>query len=98
MIGWIIFRCTSIGEAADYIQRLVDSSLLDFTLHFGKRALLLSLLMILLEWLCREKEHVLQGLEAWLRPRSLRLFSYYLAILLILYLSGQQETFVYFQF
>ena len=98
VIGWIIFRSTSIGEAADYIQRLVDSSLLDFTLHFGKRALLLSLLMLLLEWLCREKEHVLQGLEAWLRPRSLRLFSYYIAILLILYLSGQQETFVYFQF
>ena len=98
VIGWIIFRSQTVSEAMDYLCRLVDPSLVDFSLHHGKKALLLSLLMLLAEWLQRNKAHVLQDLETWLKPRPLRFAFYYLSILLILYLSGKQEVFVYFQF
>jgi D-alanyl-lipoteichoic acid acyltransferase DltB (MBOAT superfamily) len=100
VIGWVIFRAETIGQAWDYLCRMCDSSLLDVRLASGKKALLLSIILMAVEWLNREKLYALENIQAVpiLRYRPIRLAFYYVFVLIILLFAGEQETFVYFQF
>jgi D-alanyl-lipoteichoic acid acyltransferase DltB (MBOAT superfamily) len=100
VIGWVIFRAETIGQAWDYLCRMCDSSLLNFSGHIGGMAMLYSLILMVIEWLNREKMYALENIQAVpiLRYRPIRLAFYYAFAIIILLLAGEQETFVYFQF
>jgi D-alanyl-lipoteichoic acid acyltransferase DltB (MBOAT superfamily) len=100
VIGWVIFRAETIGQAWDYLCRMCDSSLLDVRLASGKKALLLSIILMAVEWLNRGKMYALENIQAvpFLKYRSIRLAFYYVFAIIILLFAGEQETFVYFQF
>ena len=97
MIGWIIFRSESIGQAWEYLGTMMDNSLISVPfLYVGtKKAVLFAVVMLLIEWLSRRKEHCFQ-LE--FVPMWVRVACCYLLVLTILEFGAQSQSFIYFQF
>ncbi|MBO7622434.1 MAG: MBOAT family protein, partial [Bacteroidales bacterium] len=98
VFGWIIFRAESIGDAWQYICRIFSHDL--FTMPFlfigAKKTLLFSAVMLIMEWLSREKEHALcfgSGFPIWVKYSF-----YYVLILAMLEYSPNSQAFIYFQF
>lgn len=98
VVGWIIFRAESIGQAWDYIVCMVTR--FDFALPaHGKDPLIYIALLLAVEWLQRDKQFGLQIEEKGIfRHRAVRWALYYVLFITTLTLSGQQEEFIYFQF
>ena len=98
VIGLILFRAENVGQAWEYVCGICDKSFLVKPEHFAKRRFLFIAMMILIEWIQRNKEHGLSRIEEKVSS-GWRVFAYYLLIILVLYYStGAQQTFIYFQF
>jgi D-alanyl-lipoteichoic acid acyltransferase DltB (MBOAT superfamily) len=95
VIGWVIFRAETIGQAWDYLCRMCDSSILDFSNHKGAMAMLYSLILMIVEWLQRRKEH---GLQINASRKIYRWMIYIVVTLSVIILQGTQSEFIYFQF
>ena len=101
MFSLILFRSPSIADALVYFQRMADPSLLSIPMIILKyRAiptLLFVFLMILMEWLNRDKHFALAeiGLN-W--PRPVRWLCYYLGIMFIFFFASLGQNFIYVQF
>ncbi len=100
-IGWVVFRSASIAEAFDYLTRLF-TTLSSFSLgglQHGKVALLYCGLMLVVEWMQRDRLCPLQlkGLAVG-RYRVVRWTIYYLVLILVFFGRGEDQTFIYFQF
>ena len=99
VLGWIIFRAETIGQAWEYICRMCDNSF--FTLPWIESAKtilpipIILLNLILIEWLQRDKAH---GLAVQLFPTPIRWAIYIYICILIMAFGAQPETFIYFQF
>ena len=99
--GWILFRAPDFAGFCDFTARLFSASLCNW---HGLNMRMATMLMwcaglLLVEWLQREREHVLQ-LDGY-RLFSLqwtRLALYAVIVFLIFYFAGQVQTFIYFQF
>ena len=98
VLGWIIFRAESIGQAWEYVCGMFDVSL--FMVFIKKKIALSNVIfitiMLVVEWLQREKEH---GFDiANLKP----LTRYTLVVLLIefvlFFMATTPSQFIYFQF
>lgn len=97
VVGWIIFRAESIGQAWEYLSRICSPSLFQPSLQWGKKALLYVVILLIVEWLQRDKQHALQIDDA-VKVSVLRWCIYYILALSILFLQGMQAEFIYFQF
>lgn len=99
VIGWIIFRAENIRQAWEYMVCMV-TKFQPCMPQYGKRALLYIFVLLLVEWVQREKQHGLQfkGDEVLLKYRVVRWSFYYAMVILIYILAGSQEEFIYFQF
>lgn len=98
--GWIIFRAPSINDAYYFICGIFDKSLLSCPLlvnrDFYIPTLLSIAILLITEWLNRGKKH---GLDVAHINSHVMKFGIYLGILLLLFwLGGEAETFIYFQF
>lgn len=93
--AWIFFRAESIAHAYQYITGIVTQTNLSIQLPNLSIALPL-LLLVLIEWLHREKEFIF---ENWKAPIYIR-WSLYLFIgtLTLLYAPKEPQSFIYFQF
>lgn len=94
---WIPFRAQSLGDAAVYVRRAFTEWSMVPTSYPSKSLLVFILLMLVFEWVHRDKDHPLQvaGL-----PKGLRWSVYYLLVMVI-YLYGNYQSryaFIYFQF
>jgi D-alanyl-lipoteichoic acid acyltransferase DltB (MBOAT superfamily) len=99
--GWILFRAPDFAGFCDFTVRLFSPSL--FTLS-GLTMKMATMLMwcaglLIVEWIQREREHVLQidGYRVFATQVS-RLLLYALLVFVIFYFAGQVQTFIYFQF
>ena len=105
VVGWIIFRATSMSEAMAYIGRMMGASWADWSLAVGRvRSLLPDLivplgaiaLMMVMEW---RRQH---GRSPLPRPffvhTGLRYGLYVVVAMLTIALAGSQSEFIYFQF
>ena len=99
--GWILFRAPDFAGFCDFTVRLFSPSL--FTLS-GLTMKMATMLMwcaglLIVEWIQREREHVLQidGYRVFATQVS-RLLLYALLAFVIFYFAGQVQTFIYFQF
>ena len=97
VVGWIIFRATSISEAWSIMKGICDVSLFSMPMIIVgvKRTLLFIVVMLFVEWIDRDKEHALSlsGLPQWARFIVL-----YGLILIMLEYMGHSQSFIYFQF
>ena len=97
VIGWIIFKADSIGQAWDYMGGICSQSLFTRPDASGVTGFSFAIvIMLLVEWVQRSKEH---GLDlSGVRSGAVR-YAVYLAVLFMTFaLGGQAENFIYFQF
>lgn len=97
MLGWILFRAENIGQAFGYVGRIFSAPSYAAGIAVGKKSVILILVMIILEWLQRDKVHPFQ-FDNYIKYRWLRWCIYYAAIIAIIFLGGKNASFIYFQF
>ena len=100
-IAWVFFRARNMGEAMEVFKRIFSASLLDMpelphlrTVAFGVFGIGV---MLLLEWINRERQYGLQMDGRYTRPVRLSLYYALIALLIIMAPLGGGE-FIYFQF
>jgi D-alanyl-lipoteichoic acid acyltransferase DltB (MBOAT superfamily) len=96
-LAWIFFRADSITEAFSYIQRVFSKSILSFPTFpsTDKFILPLLLIMVVVEWVQRDKQHGLEDLD--MHP-ILRWASYLGLVATLFIFSSKDQQFIYFQF
>ena len=95
-LAWIFFRADSIGQAFSYIENIFSKSLIAIPKDSDVNAILpLLLILVLVEWLQRDKQHGLEDLK--MHP-ILRWSIYYGLTAFIFYYAGSRQQFIYFQF
>ena len=92
-MGWVFFRANSIWEAFEYLRRIVSANFLPLNIEYTKGCFVI--IMILVEWLQRKKQH---GLEIASMNEWLRRMIYMILIFCIILFNGGNEQFIYFQF
>ncbi len=100
VIGWIIFRIESITDFIPYLKGMWQFGTLRASYRFFTQEDVyitgwLIVLMLVVEWLQRNKQH---GLEMQPKPWYIRYPIYVIMVFLILLFYGDNETFIYFQF
>lgn len=96
--GWVVFRADSLSEAWAYIKGmyLIDTPL-SLASHLGRLPLLFVALLMLAELTSNNPIERMAHMRL-MRSPALRLMAYYLLFMLTLWLGGEQQTFIYFQF
>lgn len=100
VFGWIIFRAPGIPSLVHYLQTMCSASI--FTMPYiiksdsSIRLLLLLIVMAVMEWIGRSNEHALSFLKG--KPKTLQLVIYYAILVAIFLFTGENQTFIYFQF
>ncbi|MFK8037007.1 MAG: MBOAT family protein [Crocinitomicaceae bacterium] len=97
--AWIFFRADSVAIASRYILNIFDlTNYTAFNLSFDNaKIILLVLAFIIIEWINKDKLHVLERLN--LKFSRLVNWSIYLIIIFIIFtFGGNQQDFIYFQF
>lgn len=99
VIGWIIFRAESMTQAYGYFHSMLTNRLFDYSMMVGKKALILGIVLMLIEWFQRNKQHALQIEDYKLfNSRYMRWGVYYAILISLYYNSTSGQTFIYFQF
>ena len=99
--AFVVFRTNSITHAIEYTQGIFSKSLFTLPEFYGKKMALVTSLyiifMFVIEWIDRENQF---GLEKKSVPKRkiMRWSLYYFLIISILYFSGKEVQFIYFQF
>ena len=99
VVGMIIFRAESIIQAVDFLTSMFSNHFYDATQLLGKNWLFSGLALLAVEWFQRDKQHALQFSN--IKPfnyRWVRWGIYYLILSIIFKYSGENQTFIYFQF
>lgn len=95
MMGWVLFRSETIGQAWDFLGGMFDKSL--FTMPaIPVKTLLFVAIMLVVEWIQRKKEHgfVMDGVKS-----GVLRYACYIAVLAVIFVFGVfNESFIYFQF
>ena len=97
VFGWIIFRAESIGQAWEVFGTILSPSLLSAPEASGITGFSFAILiMLLVEWLQRDRQHPLaiENIPYW----PVRGLIYISVFFLIMTLGGHSENFIYFQF
>jgi len=97
VFAWIFFRAESVSHAINYISKIFSNSLFSIPEIFPKTIILLIIMFVFLEWVGREGEYGLKKLFLSYKRRT-RWISYLILCVLILYYSGREQPFLYFQF
>ena len=98
VLGWIVFRAESIGQAWFIVRRIFSVSLFEVPfMYIGTlKTLLLVAFMLILEWITRKRDHALQyGKDT---PSWLAWISSMVVVLITLEFAANSQTFIYFQF
>jgi alginate O-acetyltransferase complex protein AlgI len=101
MFSFILFRSQSVEDAFEYFRLIGNQSLLSApVVSLKSRAVVIFLfifLMLSIEWFNRDKDYALAEIgQSWSRP--IRWFGYFSGILLIFFLAGRGQSFIYVQF
>lgn len=99
VLGWIIFRAESMSQAAGFFHAMVCNTFYDPSKLYGLMFLRFGLLLLLVEWLQRDKQHALQlPVVKPFNYKVVRWGIYYLVFALIYNYTGTSQSFIYFQF
>ena len=99
VIAWIFFRAENIHMALDYLGDLFSSSLFSRPIFPGistaKWTVGMTMVFLLVEWYSRGMIH---GLKVLPQKGFMRYTVYCVLFLIILFYSGSEQQFIYFQF
>lgn len=96
VIGWIIFRATSITQAADFLYRIFTQWSSEMPVVDVLTLSFIAFLLIV-EWINRAQQFGLQAIGSQI-PTIIRYPFYVLMALVIIYFAGNSTQFIYFQF
>ncbi len=97
ILAWIFFRAETINQAINYLRNVFSMSLFSMPENGSIKVILLVTVFFLIEWIQRDKQHILQ-FDKLTCPKIIRWGIYYGIIFLIIGFGGNQEEFIYFQF
>lgn len=97
VIGWIIFRAETIGQAWEIMKGICNVSLFSMPMMVSglKRTLFFIAILLVVEWIDRSKKH---AFELSRLPQWARIIVIYGLILIMLEFMGHSQSFIYFQF
>ena len=105
VFGWIIFRAESIGQAWEFFKGMLQSGTLRASYRFFTwsemwPSNLFIILMLVVEWLEKDKEFALQNIHKTklFSNRFVRLILYALFLFVTFAFRGGSVEFIYFQF
>ena len=100
VVGWVIFRAETISQAWDFVSRMFLTAFDDFHFRLGSiNTFVAVLLLMIVEYLQRNRAHVLQFPDNRVfRCSSVRYALYACIGLLMFFYAGEVQTFIYFQF
>lgn len=96
MTAWIFFRADSVHHALLYIGKLLSPTFFSLPEVLPKKTILLGMIFIFVEWMQQKKEHSMQLDNV--KPRLIRWALYFGVVLIIIFLGGGNQKFIYFQF
>jgi alginate O-acetyltransferase complex protein AlgI len=95
--AWIFFRVKNLNEGYIFVSRIFSKTLFSFPIIFPKILIVYLFLFIIIEWMGRKDYFAIAKLGIyWKKP--IRISFYYALVLLVLYYSGRDFQFIYFQF
>lgn len=97
VLAWIFFRAKSVSHAVDYIGTICSKSVLSIPEVKPPLVFAVLLVFVLIEWRGRTANYALEKL-AFSKPRWVRWALYLLLIGCLFQFSGEEQTFIYFQF
>ena len=99
VVGWIIFRSETIGQAWNFVSGIVDTSIITITYVYSISWLLPMLLwlplLVIVEWCNRKREH---GLDIAHIGYKWQLTIYVMLTIVVFAFGATSEKFIYFQF
>lgn len=99
LLAWVFFRADSISHATNFLNGILDSSLLNIPLFSGRLSAAKTMLhisvMAIVEWVNRHNLHSLKVLP---KNNIIRFLIYYFLFVSILLSAGKEQEFIYFQF
>ena len=97
VIGWIIFRAESMGQAWKYLGGICNKSLFAMPQISGNSGIIICvLLLIVVEWLQRSRSHPFD--LSFVKNSFIRWSIYFALLFVIVFFGGHAESFIYFQF
>lgn len=101
VFAWIFFRAEDLSHAFSYIGGIFSESIFELPVLISKMDALIVLglncVFLLIEWAGRKGQYAISYLGLnWNRPT--RLAMYYIIIVVIIWFSGKEQQFIYFQF
>ncbi len=97
VFAWIFFRANSMTHALHYISHIFSSSLFSKPEILPKTKLILIIVFMIVEWIGRENQYAIAKLWTnWYKP--FRWAMYCVILFSILYFTGIEQQFIYFQF
>ena len=105
VIAWIFFRSDTIHQAFAILKEIFSKSLFQIPNFLGKNDPIYLMIhcamvgiLILVEWLHRDKQHGLQFNPKTAHSKWRRWSVYSIIVIFILLFGGKQNNFIYFQF
>jgi D-alanyl-lipoteichoic acid acyltransferase DltB (MBOAT superfamily) len=99
VFAWIFFRAENMRHAISYITAILSPSILSIPRFVGMSHALTTLMLVglflIIEWYGREQQYAIANLKL---NRPLRWLFYIMIIILIFWLGGSEQEFIYFQF
>ena len=97
VFAWIFFRAENINHAFSYIHDTFSKSLFSIPELLPKTPILLLIIFLIVEWIGRQQLYAIANLGLkWKRP--IRHLMYYAIVIAIIWFSGKEQQFIYFQF
>ena len=97
VLAWIFFRAKSVSHALDYIATICSKSVWSIPEVKPPLVFVVLLVFLLIEWKGRTENYALEKL-AFSKPRRVRWAIYLILIGCLFQFSGEEQTFIYFQF
>ncbi len=101
VFAWIFFRANNIEHAVNYISGIFSPSFFEIPKFTGMDKALTTIFLIgifmIVEWFGREGQYAIANLKLF-PYRTLRWVMYIGIIILIFWLGGSEQAFIYFQF
>ena len=101
LIAWVFFRAENISHAMEYLTEIFSPSIIQPVSFLGVDQVLnwflILIFFLIIEWLGRSEEHALKRIGTQLIS-PLRWAFYYIILILMFYMRGAQQEFIYFQF
>lgn len=98
VFAWIFFRADTVQKAFEYIGRMFGEGLFSAPLKVPVLVPLVISLLLVTEWLQRDKRHGLQFSLSTRVPQLARWSIYTALFLMVLAFLGKSNSFIYFQF